>query len=199
VSNQSKTFSVYKHRKTNNLLFLQANMGLKSRIGNRILSSKLSSLTREKKICNLDAAKEVGIIWESDQRESFVRIENELYLSGIKVADICYFPSKKAIVPEGVNGFTKKDTSWFSEVPKCSLAEDFIHRKFDILIDLTGQSCFPTIYLTALSEATFKIGYSGNSVNYFDLNIEFSEQPEAMQLAEQIIYYLTRINKTTIE
>jgi hypothetical protein len=66
-------------------------------------------------------------------------------------------------------------------------------------MDLTGQKYFPLVYVTALSEATFKIGYAGNSVNYFDLNIEFSEQPETNQLADQILYYLKRINKTTIE
>jgi hypothetical protein len=79
------------------------------------------------------------------------------------------------------------------------LAEDFIHQKFDILIDLTGQKSFPLVYITALSEAAFKIGYSSNSVNYFDLNIEFQVQPDADQLATQILYYLKRINKTTIE
>jgi len=174
-------------------------MGLRSKIATRVLISKLSSVSREKKIFNLDSAKTAGVIWEADQREVFIRIENELYLTGVKVVDICYYPSKKAVVPEGINGFTRKDTHWWSEVPSSHLVDTFIHQKFDILIDLTGQSSFPAIYMTALSEAAFKIGYSGRSVNYFDLNIEFSEQPEAMQLAEQILYYLTRINKTTIE
>jgi hypothetical protein len=174
-------------------------MGLKSRIANKVLSSKLHQVSREKKIFNLDAAKTAGIIWEPDQQESFIRVENELYLSGIKTTGICYYSQKKAEVPEGVNGFTRKETHWWSEVPSSKIVETFIHQKFDILIDLTGQSSFPAIYLTALSEAAFKIGYSGRSVNYFDLNIEFSDKPETMQLAEQIIYYLKRINKTTIE
>jgi hypothetical protein len=102
------------------------------------------------------------------------------------------------VVPDHINGFSKKQTSW-SEVPKTELADDFIHQKFDILIDLTGQKHFPIVYLTALSEATFKIGYAGSSENYFDLNIDFQEIPESSQLAEQILYYLKRINKTTIE
>jgi hypothetical protein len=55
------------------------------------------------------------------------------------------------------------------------------------------------VYVTALSEATFKVGYAGSSTNYFDLNIEFQDKPETSQLAEQILYYLKRINKTTIE
>lgn len=174
-------------------------MGLKSRIANKVLSSKLHQVSREKKIFNLDTAKTAGIIWEQDQQESFVRVENELYLSGIKATGICYYPSKKAEIPEGVNGFSRKETSRWTQVPDCSVVEDFILQKFDILIDLTGQSSFPAVYLTALSEAAFKIGYSGNTANYFDLNIEFGEKPGTVQLAEQILYYLKRINKTTIE
>lgn len=181
------------------MLFLQTIMGLKSRIANKVLSSKLHLVSREKRIFNLDSAKTAGIIWEPAHQESFVRVENELYLSGIKTTGICYYSQKKADVPEGVNGFSRKETSRWTEIPKCSVVEDFIYQKFDILIDLTGQNSFPAVYLTALSEAAFKIGYSGFSVNHFDLNIEFSEKPEAMQLAEQIIYYLKRINKTTIE
>jgi hypothetical protein len=174
-------------------------MGLKSKIANRILNSKLSSSNREKKVFNLDSAQSVGILWENDQREAFVKVENELYLAGIKTSGLCYFPQRKAVIPEEINGFSKKQTSWCFEIPKTKLAEDFIHQKFDILIDLTGQKSFPMVYITALSEAAFKIGYSSNSVNYFDLNIEFQVQPDADQLATQILYYLKRINKTTIE
>jgi hypothetical protein len=112
---------------------------------------------------------------------------------------LCYFPLRKAVIPIDINGFTRKQTTYWTEIPKAVLAEDFIHQKFDLLIDMTGQKLIPMIYITALSEASFKIGYSGNSVNYFDLNIEFGEQPDINQLVDQILYYLKRINKTTIE
>ena len=79
------------------------------------------------------------------------------------------------------------------------MVDDFIHQKFDLLIDLTGQKYFPTVYITALSEANFKIGYAGSSRNFFDLNIDYQESPEPSLLADQILYYLKRINKTTIE
>jgi hypothetical protein len=174
-------------------------MGLKSRIANRVLNARLSNVSREKQIFNLDTAQTVGILWEADLNESFIRVENELYLSGIKTSSLCYFPQKKAVIPEGIHGFTRKETSWWAEIPNSEKVEDFIKQKFDILIDLTGQRYFPVVYITALSEANFKIGYSGSSTNYFDLNIEFSEQPEPIQLADQILYYLNRINKTTIE
>jgi len=181
------------------LLFLHKIMGLKSRIANRILNSRLSSVSREKKVFNLDTAKTAGIIWEIDQKESFDLVEKELKNAGIKPAGLCYFPTKKAVIPEEINGFSKKQTTWWIEIPKAELVEKFIHQKFDILIDLTGQKCFPLAFVTALSEATFKIGYAGYSTNYFDLNIEFGEQPETSKLADQILYYLKRINKTTIE
>ncbi len=174
-------------------------MGLKSKIANQVLNSKLSLVDREKKVFNLDSAKTIGILWEAGQNESFGLIERELKNVGIKVSGLCYFPDKKAVVPDEISGFTRKQTSWWSEIPPTDLAEDFIHRKFDILIDLTVQKYFPTVYLAALSEAAFKIGYAGNGINYFDWNIEFGQAPETGELASQILYYLKRINKTTIE
>lgn len=180
------------------MLFLHKIMGLKSKIANRMLSARLGFVVREKRVINLDLAKTAGVLWEIEQKDSFDRLENELKKAGIKVEGLCYAHSKKVVVPTEIKGFSRKDTSW-SQVPKVDLVEDFIHQKFDILIDLTNQKHFPTVYVTALSEATFKIGCAGNSVNYFDLNIEFGEQPETGQLVEQILYYLKRINKTTIE
>lgn len=181
------------------MLFLHQIMGLKSKIAYRILRSKLSSVNRDKKIFNLDEAKSAGVLWTIDQKDSFDQLEKELINSGIKISGLCYFQSRKALIQDGINGFTRKQTRCWTEIPKSELVEDFIHQKFDILIDLTGQKSFPLVYATALSEATFKIGFAGKSVNYFDWNIEFGDQPETSQLAEQILYYLKRINKTTIE
>ena len=174
-------------------------MGLKSRIASKILNSRLNSVSREKKVFNLDSANSAGILWEIDQKDSFYLMENELSNSGIKVTGLCYSPNKKTVIPDDINGFSRKQTTWWTEIPKTGLADDFIHRKFDILIDLTGQKSFPIAFITALSEAAFKVGYSGSSLNYFDLNIEFQEQPNTVQLTEQILYYLKRINKSTIE
>ena len=174
-------------------------MGIKSKLANRILNSKMNLVVREKKVVNLDSAQTVGILWEIDQQEAFIKVKNELYLAVIKADGLCYFPLKKAVIPEETNGFSRKQTSWWLEIPKTQVVEDFIHQKFDILIDLTGQKSFPMVYATALSEATFKIGYAGSSTNYFDMNIEFQDKPETSQMAEQILYYLKRINKTTIE
>ena len=174
-------------------------MGLKSKIANRILNSKLDSVVREKKVFNLDSAHSAGILWTFDQKESYDWLETELRKAGIKPTGMCYFQMKKALIPQDVNGFSRKQTSCWIGIPRTELAKNFIHQKFDILIDLTGQKIFSLVYISALSEAAFKIGYSGNSDNYYDWNIEFREQPETSQLTEQILYYLKRINKTTIE
>lgn len=174
-------------------------MRLKSKLANRILNSRLKAVSRNKKVFNLDSAETAGILWEIEQEASFRQLENELRSSGIQTTGLCYFPQKKAVIPEGINGFTRKQASWWLEIPKARLTEDFIRQKFDVLIDLTGQKSFPIEFITALSNAAFKIGYAGNSTNYFDLNIEFGDQPQTEQLARQILYYLKRINKTTLE
>lgn len=174
-------------------------MRLNSRIAKRILNSKLSLVTREKQVNNLDTAKTAGVLWMTDQKETFGKIQDRLSKAGIKTTGICYFPVRKAIIPDGINGFTRKQTNFWTEIPSAQLVEDFIHQKFDLLIDLTVHKYFPLVYIAALSEANFKVGYSGNAQNYFDLNVDFQAQPDAEQLAEQVLYYLTRINKTTIE
>lgn len=174
-------------------------MGLKSKVAKRILSSKLSLVAREKKVFNLDSAQTAGILWEIDQKESFDRVKEELCKAGIKIIGLCYFHLRMTVIPQTITGFSKNQINHWTEIPDVPLVDDFIHQKFDILIDLTGQKHFPVVYITALSEAYFKIGYAGGSPNYFDLNIDFQASPETSQLADQILYYLKRINKTTIE
>jgi hypothetical protein len=174
-------------------------MHLNSRIAKRILNSKLSLVTREKQVNNLDTAKTAGVLWMIDQKESFGKIQESLAKAGIQCTGLCYSPARNAKLPEGINGFTRRHTNFWTEIPKAQMVDNFIHQKFDLLIDLTAHKYFPLVYIAALSQANFKVGYSGNTQNYFDLNIDFQTQPNVEQLAEQILYYLTRINKTTIE
>jgi len=183
------------------LLFLHTIMSLYSRIAKRILDSKLSSVTREKRVNNLDTANTAGILWMVDQQESFIKVKEQLSNSGIQITDLCYFPLRKAFIPDGINGFTRKQTNYWTGIPSSVKVkvDDFIQQEFDLLIDLTMQKYFPMNYITALSKANFKIGYSGYAQNYFDLNIDFQSQPDSEKLADQILYYLRRINKTTIE
>ncbi|MBC8004048.1 MAG: hypothetical protein H7X84_01130 [Verrucomicrobia bacterium] len=174
-------------------------MGLNSRIARQILDSKLSSVARDKRVYNLDTATSAGVLWTIDQKESFEKVDEQLRKAGIKTTGLCYSPHGKSLIPQEINGFSKKQINYWTEIPKSELVEDFIHQKFDLLIDLTMQKYFPLVYVTALSEANFKIGTAGSSQNYFDLNIDFQTSPDTAQLADQILYYLIRINKTTIE
>lgn len=147
---------------------------------------------------NLDSARTAGILWEFSQKDAFDLLEKELLAHQIKPVGLCFFKSKKAVIPEGINGFSRRQVSW-KNVPELPIAHNFIQEKFDLLIDLTRQNDYPLVYITALSKARFKIGSSGFAPNYFDLNIAFATEPEPVQLAQQILYYLKRINKTTIE
>jgi hypothetical protein len=174
-------------------------INLKTYIANRKLNAALSLVLRDKRFVKLDAATTAGIIWNSDQKDFFDLILTEFEKAGIVTKGLCYEPTRKGRLTDEIIGFTKKQTSIWTEIPKSVFALDFMKEKFDILVDLTIEKYFPLIYVTALSEASFKIGYAGTSTNYFDLNIEFASPPESQQLAEQIIYYLKRINKTTLE
>ena len=100
------------------MLFLHKIMGLKSRVANRILTSKLSSFVREKKVFNLDSAKTAGVLWEINQKESFDQMKDALSKAGIKTTGLCYFPFRQTLIPEGINGFSRKQTNYWTEIPK---------------------------------------------------------------------------------
>ena len=87
------------------MLFLHQIMGLKSRIANRILNSRLRLVAREEKVFNLDSAQTAGILWEIDQKESFDRVNKELARAGVKVTGLGYFPLRKSVIPEEIIGF----------------------------------------------------------------------------------------------
>jgi hypothetical protein len=49
-------------------------------------------------------------------------------------------------------------------------------------------------YITALSRAKFKTGWSPDEKNFFDLNIKINEKQDALYLAKQQIFYLSQLN-----
>ena len=66
---------------------------------------------------------------------------------------------------------------------------------FDILLNIALSQNLALDYITALSQAKFKVGSSPNASNYFDLNINIGENNDALYLAKQQIFYLAQLKK----
>jgi hypothetical protein len=168
-------------------------MNAKTKIAHRVLNQRVLAADRQKKVHNFDTVKHVGLLWSFEQKEVFEQFRSFLRKKGIAVESLCYLLKLEQEQPDPVF-FTKKDTTWLG-FPKKEEVIRFSEKKFDMLIDLTIKKQFPLTVVCALSPAEFKVGYAGGEYNYYDVSIDVHEKPEPDYLMEQIVYYITRINK----
>ncbi len=168
-------------------------MSLKMIIARRKLNKQTENIVRSVQVHNFDSAETIGVLWSLEEEEAFLFIQEKLKeKKNIQLESLCFIPGKATELPE--NSFAKTELSWLG-FPKSGLPASFAAKKLDILIDLSVNKKFPMMVIAALSPATFKIGYAGAEMNVYDLNIDISQCPEALYLAQQIVNYTELINK----
>jgi hypothetical protein len=162
-------------------------------IGKKVLERKLRDRVRSTKVCNINEAKNIGIIFNATQLVSFEIIRNltkELTERKIKVFVLGYVQSKKLIdhylYRKGFSFFTKSNLNWFKK-PVSDSVEEFINIPFDMLINLCLEESFPIQYIVALSASTFKVGKYSDEPNYLDFMIDIEKEKQEMRdLQKQI-------------
>ena len=160
---------------------------IKSGIGRRVLASKHKSISRKVRVCNLDDAKRIGIIYNATEYISFEIIKDlvkQLMDKDVTVGVLGYVDSKDLIdhylYRKGFDFFSKKDLNWYYR-PLSAVAEQFMAEPFDLLLNLSLDDHFPIHYITALSSATFKAGryFPGNES--LDLMIDIEKEKQTMR------------------
>ena len=144
---------------------------------------------------DLDSAKSIGVIWQPAQKEAFLFLKNYFKRDQVKFWGFCVFDENTNPQPN-TNTITTDDLNWWG-LPKPGKTDDFTNKNFDLLFNIALKQSFILDYITALSNASFKVGGSPNETNHFDLNINIGEKDDAMYLVKQQIFYLAQLNKTT--
>lgn len=170
-------------------------MSLKNQFITWLLKRKLATLKRTIHPINLARVKTAGIIWEIDDQDVFRMLVKQLKERGIQVRSLCFSDIHGSVHGEVM--FSPADFSFFGKVKNQEMA-DFIDRRFDLLIDITLAKSLEVQYVRALSRASFKVGWSPVQPDYLDLSIDVSHRKEPSYLIEQIIHYLSEINKSSI-
>jgi len=149
----------------------------------------------------LKNSKSVGILWNpADEAsiETYESLRKTLQGKGIKTTGIAYIGSNREM--ETLTTIThseflhRRNVRWFGR-PQTGAGVEFIQEPFDILIDLSIIKAIALQYILVYSLATFKVGWQGPEQNYYDLNIDVSDQPQCKYLMEQVVYYLENINE----
>jgi len=166
---------------------------IKAFIGNHILGKKLRNQKRSVMVCNLKNAQNIGILYNATEYVSFEIIKEftkQLSQNNSNVSILGYVDSKKLIdhylYRKGFDFFSRNDLNWYYR-PISAVAEAFIKKPFDLLIDLSLETCYPIQYIVALSPATFKVGKFSPDEKYLDLMIDTEKEDEQMKRVHEEI------------
>ncbi len=173
---------------------------IRIKIGQYLLNNKLKKTKRQLHMSNLKHAKYIGIVFNnmSDNDFSLVKsLENE-YKAQQKKVEILGFCNDKNTYTNAIGDLKHcytnlKGFNWFFQ-PKATEINEFINKKFDILINLYPENEFPVDYIIQASKASFKVGSLQMNQEIHDMIIDNSKKMnDTKYLSDQINYYLNMI------
>lgn len=174
----------------------------REKIARSSLSRQLQDVNRDRKQLNLSSASTVALLYYLPDEATYKFAESlcaRLSEMNLKVRVVCYSTQKFAphyFIPKiSQDIIIAKDVNWKFQPVKPFIPE-FLETPFDLLIDLSLNEHLPLLYCAALSKAALKVGrYDTEHQSFYDLMIHTSSGETIESFAEQILHYLSRINK----
>lgn len=171
---------------------------LRIRQGYRILGKRRQQQGIRHYSVSFRDADEIGILFHAntlDEVQCLKEFFHYLKQQGKKVTVLGYTQAAReaAFKTKSVffEYFTEKDLNFFF-IPSAAKTGPFLEKRFDILINFSLGECFPLTWLTALSQATFRVGtYSPSRVQDLDLMIHLKEDRNIDNFANQLKEYLS--------
>jgi hypothetical protein len=166
---------------------------IKEKIARRKLAKIISKIERSPVFPNINKVKTIGVIWQPTQKEAFQFMKSFFNREQVIFRGFCVF--EEITNPhQDANTLTVKDLDFWG-LPKKEKVEEFTNIRFEVLFNIALEDNLVLDYITALSQARFKIGSSPKENNFFDLNINIGEIRDPMYIAKQQIFYLAQLNK----
>ena len=165
-----------------------------------IFRKKFAKVDKPRDFIGFGKAKTIGIIYNATLEENIQLVQQFatwLHNSGKKVETLGYINLKKSedILDKhkDLDFILKSDVNWYHK-PKTFASSRFIKNKYDILINIYIEECLPLQYMSAFSDAKFRVGhYQENNLHCNDFLIDLKEKGNVTELIEQIKSYLNKI------
>jgi hypothetical protein len=166
---------------------------IKEKFARKKFAKLIANIDRRPVLPDINTVKTIGVIWQPTQKEAFQYLKNYFNREQVIFRGFCVF---EAITNphQDSNTLTVKDLDFWG-LPKKEKVEEFTNIRFEVLFNIALENNLVLDYITALSQARFKVGSSADTNNHFDLNINIDENRDAMYLAKQQIFYLAQLNK----
>lgn len=168
-------------------------MGFKEKYARKKLAKLVAQTNRYRVVPDVNTAKVIGVIWQPSQKDAFTWLKNYFLREQIIFRGFCVFEEVASPHPDP-NALTVKELNFWG-LPRHEKVSEFVDMNFDILFNLALSQNLALDYITALSQAKFKVGSSTGDSKYFDLNINIDENNDALYLAKQQIFYLAQLKK----
>ena len=153
-----------------------------------------------RKTISLRNANEIGILFDASDPDKVSVINNfaeTLKRDRKRIVMLGFYNVPKQAINFNFTYFNKKNVNWHLE-PYGDLVDAFIARKFDILINAFVGENLPLEYVSAMSEASFRMGTFHKEKTYaYDFMIDLKGESDLQSLVSQYRHYLTCFDFTT--
>jgi len=164
----------------------------------RFLQKKTSQHQRKHQPCNLDNARQVGILFDATELATQKVVQQyckELQDRGKVVRTLGFINTRQKHENLSFPHFTRRDVDWAYR-PKGTDVDHFMHQDFDILLVLSYHSNLQFEYISTLSKAQMRVGPYSENTDTYDLMLDASSQNDLRPFIDQIELYLTKIDSS---
>lgn len=168
---------------------------------NSHLNKKLSQKKSSRSSAELDGTESIGILFDATDAANRNRIldyAENLIKNGKKVKLLGFVKSKQKNLSLPFKFFTLQDISW-KMIPESIEVNQFLKKRFDILINLYQGHNLPIEYISALSKSNLRVGPFSKNANSYDLMIDTPSGSDLEHLIKQIDFFLNKINSPIYE
>ncbi len=170
-------------------------MGIIEKYASKKLQRAEANSKRNPEIPSLETIKKVGVIWQPEQKDAYHFLYEYFNKMQVIFRSLCVLDKPVEMMVDAAT-LSPKDLNW-CRFPKPGIIDGFTEMDFDVVLNIALKQNITLDYITLHTKAKFKIGWSPKDKNYFDLNINISQNKNALFLAEQQIFYLRQLNKNT--
>jgi hypothetical protein len=147
----------------------------------------------ERKATSLIKAGEIGILFDASDPDKISIINNfadSLKRDRKKIVMLGFYNQPRNAINFNFSYFNTKNLNWYHG-PRGAVVDEFILRKFDILIGAFVGENLPLEYVSALSHASFRIGSFVKEKTYaYDFMVDMKGKEDLQLLMNQYRHYL---------
>lgn len=147
-----------------------------------------------------DQLRTVGLLYDehpTTEADAIRRFAQQLRREGKQVELLRFSDPPNGEPTDGERQFTKRDLNWRGGLAGTEVL-DFLHREFDLLIDLS-RSGHPALKLVvAGSQAAFRVGIGKTEpdAEHYEMILDPSGSPGTRELLQQIAGFLKKMHQT---